>query len=104
MSEKKTKKTANTSAPKREVAIGDRVRVYFLVKDQDKKRETFFEGRVIAKKGKKKKKTLTVRRISANHIAIERILPLYSPLITKIQVLEKAKKFRRAKLYYLRQK
>jgi len=104
MSKKKTKKTANTPAQKRKVAIGDRVRVYFLVKDQDKERETFFEGRVIAKKGQGKGKTFTVRRISTNHIAIERIFPLHSPLITKIQVLEKAKKVRRAKLYYLRQK
>jgi len=104
MSEKKTNKTVPPQSPKKEAAIGDRVRVYFLVKDQEKERETFFEGRVIAKKGQGKGKTITVRRVSTNHIAIERIFPLYSPLITKIQVLEKAKKVRRAKLYYLRQK
>jgi len=75
--------------------IGDQIRVHL--------EKSFFEGTVIAKRGRGISKTFTVRRIGANRIAIERIFPLYSPNISKIDILGKAKKrIRRAKLYYLR--
>jgi len=75
--------------------VGDRIRVQL--------EKAFFEGIVIAQKGRGISKTFTVRRIGANKIAIERIFPLYSPKISKIDILGKAKKrVRRAKLYYLR--
>ena len=90
---------------KKEPRVGETIRVYFKVREKgDKMRETFFEGDLIAKKGQGKGKTITVRRIGSNKIAIERIFPLYSPLITKIETKSKPKKrVRRAKLYYQRQ-
>jgi len=75
--------------------VGDRVRVQL--------KKSFFEGTVITKKGRGISKTFTVRRIGANKVAIERIFPLYSPNISKVDIIGKAKKrVRRAKLYYLR--
>jgi len=75
--------------------VGDRIRVQL--------EKAFFEGTVIAKRGRGISKTFTVRRIGANKTAIERIFPLHSPKISKIDILGKAKKrVRRAKLYYLR--
>ena len=90
---------------KKEPRVGETIRVYFKIREKgDKTRETFFEGDLIAKKGQGKGKTITVRRIGSNKIAIERIFPLYSPLITKIETKSKPKKrARRAKLYYQRQ-
>jgi len=87
-----------------EPKVGETVRVYFKIREKDgKTRETFFEGNLIAKKGQGKGKTITVRRLGNNKIAIERIFPLYSPLITKIESKAKPKKrVRRAKLYYQR--
>jgi len=76
--------------------VGDRIRVHL--------EKAFFEGTVIAKRGRGISKTFTVKRIGVNRITIERIFPLYSSKISKIDILRKAKKIRRAKLYYLRQK
>ena len=90
---------------RKEPRVGETIRVYFKVLEKEgKTRETFFEGDLIAKKGQGNGKTITVRRIGSNKIAIERIFPLYSPLITKIETKSKPKKrARRAKLYYQRQ-
>jgi len=75
--------------------VGDQIRVHL--------EKGFFEGIVITKKGRGISKTFTVRRIGSNKVAIEQIFPLYSPNISKIDILGKAKKrVRRAKLYYLR--
>ena len=88
-----------------EPRVGETIRIYFKVREKEgKTRETFFEGDLIAKKGRGKARTITLRRIGSNKIAIERIFPLYSPLITKIETKSKPKKrARRAKLYYQRQ-
>ena len=90
---------------KKEPRVGETIRVYFKIREKgDKTRETFFEGDLIAKKGQGKARTITLRRIGSNKIAIERIFPLYSPLITKIETKSKPKKrAQRAKLYYQRQ-
>ena len=89
---------------KKEPRVGETIRVYFKIREKgDKTRETFFEGDLIAKKGQGKARTITLRRIGSNKITIERIFPLYSPLITKIETKSKPKKrARRAKLYYQR--
>ena len=104
---KKTKAPEKTEekASKKEPKIGETVRVYFKVKEKDgKTREAFFEGNLIAKKGQGRGKTITVRRLGSNKIAIERIFPFYSPLITKIETRSEPKKrARRAKLYHQRQ-
>ena len=100
-----TPEKSEEKVKREEPRIGETIRVYFKVREKgDKTRETFFEGDLIAKKGQGKARTITLRRIGSNKIAIERIFPLYSPLITKIETKSKPKKrARRAKLYYQRQ-
>ena len=82
--------------------IGDTVRVYVKVIEGDKERIQPFDGVVIARKGSSIRETFTVRKISYG-IGVERIFPLHSPIIDRIEVLKKGK-VRRAKLYYLRSK
>lgn len=79
---------------------GDTVAVHVKVIEGDKERIQVFEGVVIKKKGKGMDATFTVRKISEG-IGVERIFPLHSPRIAKIERL-RAGKVRRAKLYYLR--
>ena len=79
---------------------GDTIAVHYKIKEGDRERIQVFEGVVIAKKGGSLRETFTVRKISYG-IGIERIIPLHSPLIEKIEV-KRLGKVRRAKLYYLR--
>jgi len=83
-----------------EFGPGDTVAVHVKVIEGDKERIQVFEGVVIKRKGKGMNATFTVRKISEG-IGVERIFPLHSPRIAKIQRL-RAGKVRRAKLYYLR--
>lgn len=83
-----------------EFKSGDNVRVHVKIKEGDKERIQVFQGDVIAKKGKGIQGSFTVRRITSG-IGVERIFPLHSPNITKIQVLRHGR-VRRSKLYYLR--
>jgi len=80
--------------------VGDKIRIYIKIKEGDKERIQRFEGIVIKERGTGVSKTFTVRRVSYG-IGIERIFPLHSPNIQKIQVVKRGK-VRRAKLYYLR--
>jgi len=80
--------------------VGDTVKVHLKVREGDKERIQVFEGVVIAKRGSGTKGTFTVRKISFG-IGVERIFPLHSKTIEKIEVVRRAK-VRRAKLYYLR--
>lgn len=82
------------------LSIGDYVKVHLKVKEGNRERIQVFEGTVIAKKGSGLKETFTVRRLSYG-VGVERILPVHSPKINKIEVVRKGK-IRRAKLYYLR--
>ncbi len=82
--------------------IGDTVRVHVRVIEGEKERVQVFEGVVIARKGKKISETFTVRKISYG-VGVERVFPVNSPNIAKIDVTRKGK-VRRAKLYYLRDK
>ena len=80
---------------------GDTVKVYQKIKEGDKDRTQVFEGQVISRKhGKEIGSTITVRKVISG-VGVERIFPLHSPLIEKIEVVRKVK-VRRAKLYYLR--
>ena len=79
---------------------GDTIKVHVKIKEGDKERTQIFEGVVIAFNNSGMSKTITVRKISFGH-GVERIFPLHSPTIQKIEVLRSAK-VRRAKLYYLR--
>ena len=82
--------------------IGDTVRVHVKVIEGEKERIQVFEGVVIARKGKKISEMVTVRKISYG-VGVERIFPVHSPNVAKIDVMRKGK-VRRAKLYYLRDK
>ncbi len=82
--------------------IGDTVRVSTKIQEENRTRLHEFEGTVIGMKGKGVGKTFTVRKISFQE-GIERIFPMNSPSIEKIEVLQKGRT-KRAKLYYLRKK
>jgi len=83
------------------VQPGDSVRISQKIKEGDKERIQDFDGLVIAQKhGKGSGATVTVRK-EISGVGVERIFPLHSPSISKIEILKKGK-VRRAKLYYLR--
>ena len=81
-------------------APGDTVKVHVKVKEGDKERIQIFQGLVISRKGGGSRQMFTVRKISGG-VGVERMFPLYSPTIDKIEV-ERHGRVRRAKLYYLR--
>ena len=82
------------------IAIGDTVKVHVKIKEGEKYRIQIFEGTVIAKKHGGISETFTVRRV-AHGCGIERVFPVHSPVVEKVEVVRSGK-VRRAKLYYLR--
>ena len=80
---------------------GDTIKVHTKIIEGDKQRIQVFEGVVIARKGGGSRESFTVRKISYG-VGVERIFPLHSPKIAKIEVVRKGR-VRRAKLYYLRE-
>ncbi|CUQ68225.1 50S ribosomal subunit protein L19 [Candidatus Nitrospira inopinata] len=88
------------SAPSFE--IGDVVRVHVKVVEGDKERIQVYEGTVIARKGSLNTETFTVRKMSYG-VGVERIFPVHSPIVSKVDVVRHGR-VRRAKLYYLRGK
>ncbi|EKD63910.1 MAG: 50S ribosomal protein L19 [uncultured bacterium] len=86
-----------------EIKAGYTVKVYQKIKEGNKERLQGFEGLVIkTNSGEGPDKTFTVRRI-ASGVGVEKVFPLHSPFIAKIEIIKKAK-VRRAKLYYMRNK
>src|SRR5215475_14413160 len=81
--------------------VGDTVRVHAKIIEGDKERIQVFEGAVISRANGVNRATFTVRKISYG-IGVERIFPLHSPRIDKIEVVTRGR-VRRAKLYYLRE-
>jgi large subunit ribosomal protein L19 len=81
--------------------VGDTVKVHVIIREGDKERIQVFRGDVIAKRGSGLGATFTVRKISFG-IGVERIFPLHSKMIKKIEAVRHGK-VRRAKLYYLRE-
>ncbi len=81
---------------------GDTVRVHVKIKEGDKYRIQVFEGVVVALKRNALASTFTVRKVSFGY-GIERIFPLHSPIIEKLEVV-KSGRVRRARLYYLRER
>ncbi|MCK5459715.1 50S ribosomal protein L19 [Candidatus Parcubacteria bacterium] len=109
--EEKTKKPAKNSQQKNiispsEIKSGMVIKIYQKIKEVNPKGETkerlqFFEGTVLARKnGNEPGATITVRKVS-NGVGVEKIFPLFSPTIAKVELLQKIKT-RRAKLYFLR--
>lgn len=81
---------------------GDTVKVHFTVREGDKERVQVYQGIVISRRGAGLSETITVRKISGG-VSVERVFPLHSPLIDRIEVTRFGK-VRRAKLFYLRNK
>ncbi len=82
--------------------VGDTVRVSYKIVEGEKERIQVYEGTVIARKNGSIRETFTVRRISFG-VGVERVFPIHSPNIAKIEVVRKGK-VRRSKLYYLRER
>ncbi|HXV67718.1 MAG TPA: 50S ribosomal protein L19 [Nitrospira sp.] len=82
--------------------IGDTVRVHVKVVEGEKERIQVYEGTVIARKGTLNTETFTVRKVSYG-VGVERIFPVHSPIVSKVDVVRQGH-VRRAKLYYLRRK
>jgi len=82
--------------------IGDTVKVHVKVVEGDKERIQVYEGTVIARKGSLNTEMFTVRKISYG-VGVERIFPVHSPIVSKVDVVRQGR-VRRAKLYYLRGK
>lgn len=83
-----------------EFRVGDTVKVYVKIIEGEKERVQMVEGIVIRKRGDGTRATFTIRKVSFN-IGLERIFPLHSPRIEKVEVVRR-NKVRRARLYYLR--
>ncbi len=91
------------SRKKLDFASGDTIRVWSKIQDKGKYRLQAFEGIVLARKhGTSPSATFTVRKVS-NGVGVERVFPLYSPMVDKIEITKKTKT-RRSKLYYVRDK
>ena len=85
-----------------EFNVGDTVRIYVKIVEGDTERIQQFQGTVIARRGKDIEETFTVRRVQAGQ-GVERVFPINSPRIAKIEVIRRGD-VRRAKLFYLRDK
>ena len=81
---------------------GDTITVYYKIKEGDKERTQFFKGDVIQRKGTGLTETFTIRKMS-NGIGVERIFPINSPGIEKIEI-NKTGKVRRARIFYMRER
>ncbi len=82
------------------INVGDTVKVHVRIQEGDKTRIQIFEGTVIAKKHGGINETFTVRRV-AHGCGMERVFPVHSPVVEKVEIVRSGK-VRRAKLYYLR--
>lgn len=85
-----------------DISPGDQVVIYYKVKEGNRERIQPYQGNVIRISGAGSRRTVTVRKISYG-IGVERIFPINSPQVDKIEVKRKGK-VRRAKLYYLRER
>lgn len=82
--------------------VGDSIKVHVKVREGEKDRIQIFQGVVIARRGGGTGSSFTVRKVS-NGVGVERIFPLFSPVIGKIEVVRRGR-VRRSKLYYLRER
>ena len=100
-----TKETINqigiTNRDFPEFGIGDTITVSIFIKEGEKKRVQDFQGDIIAIRNNGNSSTFTIRKIGANSVAVERIFPFHSPIISDIKIVKRGD-VRRAKLYYVR--
>ena len=82
------------------IEVGDTVKVHVKIREGERERIQVFEGTVIAKNNSGISETFTVRRV-AYGVGVERVFPVHSPSVAKVELVRKGK-VRRAKLYYLR--
>lgn len=80
--------------------IGDTIKVHVKIKEGNKERIQVFEGVCVARSGGGSREMFTVRKVSYN-VGVEKMFPLHSPLIDKVEITKRGK-IRRAKLFYLR--
>ena len=85
-----------------DIKVGDTVKMYLKIKEHNKERVQVFQGVVIGIKGLGVSKTVTVRKISYG-VGVEKIIPLYSPMLEKVEIIKRGT-VRRAKLFYLRKR
>ncbi|MFQ5452121.1 MAG: 50S ribosomal protein L19 [Candidatus Paceibacterota bacterium] len=85
------------------IHAGDLVKVHYSFKEKGKKKSQLFEGIVLSIKGKGENKSFTVRKVTRSKIGVERIFPVASPFIDKIDII-KPGKVRRSKVYFVRDK
>ena len=83
--------------------VGDAINVARRVKEGDKERIQYFEGDVLCIRHNGISSTFTIRKIGANNVAVELVIPFYSPMIDSIQLVRKGD-VRRAKLFYMRKR
>jgi large subunit ribosomal protein L19 len=91
--------TLRTDLP--DFKAGDRVAVHYIIKEGNKERPQIFQGDVLQRRGSGATETFTVRKIS-NGVGVERIFPLQSPKVDKVELVRKGK-VRRARIFYLRE-
>lgn len=97
------KKVEEKQAKKRpDVKTGDTVKLHLIIKDRGNVRSQIFEGTVISIKGSGMSRMITVRKMS-NGVGVEKIIPVNSPSLSKIEVVKRGK-VRRSKLFYMRDK
>jgi large subunit ribosomal protein L19 len=93
-------KQLRTKNPHPDFKVGDTVKVMVLIKEGEKEREQAFEGVVIKKQNGGVRASFTVRKVSYG-VGVERVFPLHTPRISKIEVVARGR-VRRARLFYLR--
>jgi len=84
------------------ITIGNTVKVHVKIREGERERVQAFEGTIIARNGSGVSETFTVRRVSYG-VGVERVFPLHSPRVEKVEVTREGS-VRRAKLYYLRER
>lgn len=92
----------NTKVAGTQIHVGDTLRIYTNVVEGNKTRVQVFEGILIALNGRGENKMMTIRRVGIRGMGVERLWPVDSRVIVKVEVKKKATKVRRSKLYYLR--
>ncbi len=80
---------------------GDTLKVYVKIREGEKQRIQVFQGFVLRRQGESNRETFTVRKVSAG-IGVERTFPVHSPMVDKIELVNRGR-IRRAKLYYMRE-